>query len=65
MKFISGLAIIFGGIIALFLPQLKRKNEELQQQNEQQETLIKEIKDAEEIKSSNASLSKSELIDKL
>ena len=65
MKFISGLAIIFGGIIALFLPQLKRKNEELQQQNEQQETLIKEIKDAEEIKSGNASLSKSELIDRL
>ena len=61
--------VVASAIIAFFIPFLKRKNEVLQSKNETLEeenksnnSLIKSVKNAQEIKTKNSKLSKSDLI---
>lgn len=65
VKFLTGLAALFGGLLALLLPYFKKENERLNSENKQKDKVINSVKNAEEIKSKNSKLSKSELINKL
>lgn len=65
LKIITGIAAIFGAIIAIVLPNLKRQNDKLNQEVKQKDNLINSIKENENIKAQNSKLSKSELINKL
>lgn len=49
-------------VLAIFASSLKKKNEALQEENKSNNSLIKSVKNAEEIKVKNSKLSKSELI---
>lgn len=49
-------------VLAIFASSLKKKNEALQEENKSNNSLIKSVKNAEEIKAKNSKLSKSELI---
>jgi len=61
--------VVASAIIAFFIPFLKRKNqvletknETLQEENKSNNSLIKSVKNVEEIKTKNSKLSKSDLI---
>jgi len=61
--------VVASAIIAFFIPFLKRKNdvleiknETLEEENKSNNSLIKSVKNAEEIKTKNSKLSKSDLI---
>lgn len=62
IKFLSGLVVVAFSIIAIFIPSLKKKNEELEKENHEKDSLIKSVKNVEEIKTKNSKLSKSDLI---
>lgn len=61
--------VVASAIIAFFIPFLKRKNEvleikneTLEEENKSNNSLIKSVKNAQEIKTKNSKLSKSDLI---
>ena len=61
--------VVASAIIAFFIPFLKRKNqvleiknETLEEENKSNNSLIKSVKNAEEIKAKNSKFSKSDLI---
>lgn len=69
IKILTSLLVVASAIIAFFIPFLKRKNdvlenknETLQEENKSNNSLIKSVKNAEEIKTKNSKLSKSDLI---
>lgn len=76
IKILTSLLAIASAIIIFFIPFLKRKNEVLKSENEVLESkneilkeenksnnsLIKSVKNAQEIKTKNSKLSKSDLI---
>ena len=69
IKTLSSLLAIASAIIIFFIPFLKRKNEVLESKNEilkeenkSNNSLIKSVKNAQEIKTKNSKLSKSDLI---
>ena len=69
IKILTSLLVVASAIIAFFIPFLKRKNdvletknETLQEENKSNNSLIKSVKNVEEIKTKNSKLSKSDLI---
>ena len=69
IKTLSSLLAIASAIIIFFISFLKRKNEVLESKNEilkeenkSNNSLIKSVKNAQEIKTKNSKLSKSDLI---
>lgn len=62
IKFLSGILLVAFSIIAIFLPSLKRKNEELEKENSSKDSVINSVKSSNEIKTKNSKLSKSDLI---
>ena len=69
IKILTSLLVVASAIIAFFIPFLKRKtqaleskNETLEEENKSNNSLIKSVKNAEEIKTKNSKLSKSDLI---
>jgi ABC-type bacteriocin/lantibiotic exporter with double-glycine peptidase domain len=69
IKILTSLLVVASAIIAFFIPFLKRKNqvleiknETLQEENKSNNSLIKSVKNAEEIKAKNSKFSKSDLI---
>jgi ABC-type bacteriocin/lantibiotic exporter with double-glycine peptidase domain len=69
IKILTSLLVVASAIIVFFIPFLKRKNqvletknETLQEENKSNNSLIKSVKNAEEIKAKNSKLSKSDLI---
>jgi ABC-type bacteriocin/lantibiotic exporter with double-glycine peptidase domain len=69
IKILTSLLVVASAIIAFFIPFLKRKNqvleiknETLEEENKSNNSLIKSVKNAEEIKAKNSKLSKSDLI---
>jgi len=65
LKIITGIAAIFGAIIAIVLPNLKRQNDKLNQEVKQKDSVINSVKENEKIKKKNSKLSNSELFNKL
>jgi ABC-type bacteriocin/lantibiotic exporter with double-glycine peptidase domain len=69
IKILTSLLVVASAIIAFFIPFLKRKNqvleiknETLEEENKSNNSLIKSVKNAEEIKAKNSKFSKSDLI---
>jgi len=69
IKTLTSLLVVASAIIAFFIPFLKRKNqvleiknETLEEENKSNNSLIKSVKNAEEIKAKNSKFSKSDLI---
>jgi ABC-type bacteriocin/lantibiotic exporter with double-glycine peptidase domain len=69
IKILTSLLVVASAIIAFFIPFLKRKNdvletknETLEEENKSNNSLIKSVKNVEEIKTKNSKLSKSDLI---
>ena len=69
IKILTSLLVVASAIIAFFIPFLKRKNEvleikneTLEEENKSNNSLIKSVKNAQEIKTKNSKLSKSDLI---
>jgi ABC-type bacteriocin/lantibiotic exporter with double-glycine peptidase domain len=69
IKILTSLLVVASAIIVFFIPFLKRKNqvleiknETLQEENKSNNSLIKSVKNAEEIKAKNSKFSKSDLI---
>lgn len=62
IKFLSGILLVAFSIIAIFLPSLRKKNEELEKENSSKDSVINSVKSSNEIKTKNSKLSKSDLI---
>ena len=69
IKILTSLLVVASAIIAFFIPFLKRKNEvleikneTLEEENKSSNSLIKSVKNAQEIKTKNSKFSKSDLI---
>lgn len=62
VKILSYLVTFFGSLLVFLVPYLKRENQRLQNDNNQKNSLIDKIKNAEQIKNDNSKLSKFDLI---
>jgi biopolymer transport protein ExbD len=62
LKILNIFFFVATSVLAIFASSLKKKNEALQEENKSNNSLIKSVKNAEEIKAKNSKLSKSELI---
>lgn len=61
-KILNIFFFVASSVLAIFASSLKKKNEALQEENKSNNSLIKSVKNAEEIKAKNSKLSKSDLI---
>jgi biopolymer transport protein ExbD len=61
-KILNIFFFVASSVLAIFASSLKKKNEALQEENKSNNSLIKSVKNAEEIKVKNSKLSKSDLI---
>lgn len=61
-KILNIFFFVASSVLAIFASFLKKKNEALQEENKSNNSLIKSVKNAEEIKAKNSKLSKSDLI---